>query len=102
MKNSNISVEDFIKRYESEKNMYNAWGEFVADYVIKELELLKYNTDSLIKIPVKPRVKETDSIIEKAFIRKEYSNPYDDITDKVGVRFVVLIESQIKVLSKIV
>lgn len=99
---SNISMDQFISLYESEKDMYASWGEVVSEYIINELVSKKYSLDEIIKIPVKPRVKDTGSLVEKAFVRKSYKNPYIDITDKVGVRFVVLIESHIKLIKAII
>ncbi|MBP1879144.1 GTP pyrophosphokinase [Agrobacterium rubi] len=52
-----------------------------------------------LRIPVKPRVKTDSSLLQKAFIRKAYSNPYDDIEDKVGVRFVVLLSEDVRLVG---
>ncbi|WP_212743068.1 RelA/SpoT domain-containing protein [Sphingopyxis sp. 2PD] len=59
--------------------------------------------DYFLKIPVVPRLKEGHKLIEKAFYRpgKNYQNPYDDITDKVGVRFVVLLGSDMKLVQEV-
>jgi ppGpp synthetase/RelA/SpoT-type nucleotidyltranferase len=51
---------------------------------------------SFLKVPPVPRTKTVDSLIEKAYYRgKGYQNPYDDVTDKVGTRFVVLLLADI-------
>jgi ppGpp synthetase/RelA/SpoT-type nucleotidyltranferase len=56
-----------------------------------------------LKIPPSPRVKDANSIIAKVFYRdKNYSNPYNDITDKVGIRYVVLLRSQINLIEDII
>ena len=99
---SDISIDDFISLYEREKDMYFAWGNFVYEHIQKELIDRKYITDEMIKIPVIPRIKEIGSLVEKAFVRKHYEDPYNDITDKVGVRFVVLIESHINIIKDII
>ena len=58
--------------------------------------------DIFIRLPAKPRLKQDGSLITKAFYRddKNYKNPFDEITDKVGVRFVVLLENEIEVVCK--
>ncbi len=94
---------EFEKQYEKDKPMYYAWGKFVAEYVIYKLNLSQVEYDKLIKIPVEPRVKETASLVQKAFFRKKnYVDPYNEITDKVGVRFVVMVQNQIKEIADIV
>ena len=93
---------EFIKKYESEKPMYNSWGNYVAKQILSHLKE-KVDVNIFLKIPPIPRLKDNASILQKAFYRnKAYTNPYNDITDKVGVRFVVLLLSDIKVIKKII
>jgi putative GTP pyrophosphokinase len=56
--------------------------------------------DEFLKIPAVPRTKLTSSFVDKAFHRKKYVNPYDEVEDKVGVRFVVLLTDDIKLVEK--
>lgn len=87
--------------------MLRAWGEFVVGEIIKAV---KEHMDKLSRVepvlryPVVPRVKDIDSALEKAFIRKKgkYKNPYDQMTDKVGVRFITLLSNDIKIISSAV
>lgn len=59
--------------------------------------------ESILKIEPSCRMKDISSLIEKAFYRsKNYKNPYGDITDKVGVRFVVLLTDDIPIIKKII
>ena len=61
------------------------------------------NLGEILKIPpLKPRIKDTDSLITKTLYRKKYDNPYDDVTDKVGIRFVVLLVEDIEHITKII
>ena len=54
-----------------------------------------------MKTPVIPRLKDDYKLIEKAFYRnKTYTDPYTDITDKVGTRFVVLLGRDINLVSR--
>lgn len=102
MKNK-MSEKDFVDLYLKEQNMYKSWGEFLKEYIISELERIYMNLDEILKIPVSSRTKEVSSLVEKAFYRnKNYQNPYEDITDKVGIRFVVMRESQIDIIGNII
>lgn len=83
--------------------MFNAWGNYVKDYIEKVLHEKGINVDEFLKVPCKPRVKEVASIVAKAFFRnKEYKDPLSEITDKVGIRFIVLLERDVEVISKII
>ncbi|MFY8351629.1 GTP pyrophosphokinase [Pseudoalteromonas sp. SSM20] len=102
-----MNREDFIKLYEAERPMYEAW----ADFVLNEINsAILYHAGSQaaylewVKIPPSQRVKQVDSLVTKAFIRKrnKYKDPYKEITDKAGIRFVVLLTSQLTLLSDIV
>ncbi|MCV5435110.1 (p)ppGpp synthetase, partial [Escherichia coli] len=58
---------------------------------------------SILKIEPSYRLKDISSLIEKAFYRsKNYQNPYKEITDKVGVRFVVLLTDDIPIIKEII
>lgn len=100
MKNDKISA--FKKQYIEEIPMYEQWGNFVVEYICEKLELNCKKTNSLLKMPVEPRIKDIDSIVEKAFYRKNYKDPINDITDKVGIRFVVMVEDQIQLFQKVI
>ena len=94
---------EFERQYEKDKPMYLTWGKFVANYIIQQLDLSPAEYNKLIKIPVEPRIKETASLVQKAFFRnKNYKDPYNEITDKVGIRFVVMVPKQIKIIANIV
>jgi len=96
--------EDFIKQYELEKPMYEAWGNYVKNTIMNRLKSVFDDIDKVIKIPVNVRVKNTDSIVEKAFYRKaeKYKDPLNEITDKVGIRFVLMLKEQIEQVCSIV
>lgn len=96
-------AEEFIKKYKADIPMYEAWGKYVKDKIEEELDWDANMYQRAIKIQVEPRIKTIDSIIAKAFFRnKDYKDPYDDITDKVGIRFVVMLESQVEYIKKVV
>lgn len=97
-----ITEAEFRKRWEEERALYAALGEFVVHTVRAEIDDM-YDSDNFFKIPPHSRPKSTASLIEKAFYRdKGYVNPYDDITDKVGARFVVLVSSDIPTVEQVI
>ncbi|MDC7251613.1 RelA/SpoT domain-containing protein [Wohlfahrtiimonas chitiniclastica] len=89
---------DFSKKYMDESPIFKAWGEFVLSTILDRLphDFKK----KCIKIEPKYRLKELDSMLNKAFITKK--RKYDEITDKVGMRFVVLLTDQILIIQKII
>lgn len=100
-----MTETDFLERWLAEKPLYAAWGEFVLARINERLvvDVAPATLDHFIKVPAKPRLKAEETLIDKAFHRdKNYADPYADITDKVGMRFVVLLTSDItKVCSMI-
>jgi len=98
-----MTQKEFRSLFEKEIPMYRAWGNFVTRTVIEHIPQ-NIDIDMFFKIPPKPRVKSLNSLIEKAFYRKDknYTDPYAQITDKVGTRFVVLLESEIEILKDII
>lgn len=96
-------AEEFIKKYKKDIPMYEAWGRYVQNKIEENLAWDTNMYQRAIKIQVEPRIKTIDSIIAKAFFRnKGYKNPYEDITDKVGIRFVVMLESQVEYIKNVV
>lgn len=98
-----MNEKEFILKYTTDKPIFELWGKYVKRQITDALCLKYTSPDEILKIPVKPRVKAIDSIIAKAFYRgKEYKDPYNEITDKVGMRFVVLTVDQILAIKDIV
>ncbi len=95
---------EFIERYRTEKDMLKAYAGFVMQEIEKTIiNVLHINPESFFKIPLSFRLKDDDSIIQKAFYRnKNYTDPYNEITDKVGGRIVVLLEEQANSVCKII
>lgn len=96
---------EFLERWNRERDMYRVWGEFVQREI--EAELLRNENsvaiDVFLKIPAAPRLKSDDSLLNKAFYRrKTYADPYVQIEDKVGVRFVVLLTTDIGRIQDII
>jgi len=99
-----MDQSEFIEKYEGEKPIFHAWGKYIADQICSVLRSRGYDLSIFLKIPVSVRVKDNASILAKAFMRKEkhYSDPYAQITDKVGTRFVVLELSEIGIIKEII
>lgn len=93
---------DLLSQYEAEKPMYIAWGSCVVESITKKLKSLKIDSEIFFQIPPQTRMKDNDSFIQKALYRKKYSNPYEDTTDKVGVRFVVLLDDDINKMDEVI
>lgn len=94
-----MSESDLIARYELERPALHAWGKMVIHNVKAALQETLGETieiSEFLRIPPAPRMKHTASLVAKAFYRKkEYDDPWLEITDKVGVRFVVLLVEQV-------
>ncbi|MEY3479822.1 MAG: hypothetical protein RIQ71_597 [Verrucomicrobiota bacterium] len=91
--------------FEARRPALDALGRWVTHTIIEALEGQlgsKSAVTKFLQILPKPRVKETDSFLEKALVRKRKSDPLSEITDQVGVRFVVLLLEDIDRIGKIV
>ena len=96
-----ITEQGLIEEYSKNISIYNSWGMYLCDTILGIVSEKGIDVNQFFKIPPKPRVKDIDSFIEKALFRnKHYSNPIKDITDKVGLRFVVLELSDIEVVEE--
>ncbi len=93
----------FKEKWESERPIYKAWGDYIVTTITQALENRNKYISEFLKVPVKPRLKDTTSLIDKAFHRKkEYADPYNEIEDKIGIRFVVLLVEDIQTLCNII
>ncbi|MCE9661927.1 hypothetical protein LY622_00590 [Halomonas sp. M5N1S17] len=99
-----MNESDFRKTWEEEKPVYRAWGKYVVDKIINSIEDSDIKSNEFFKIPPGFRLKDDGSLIDKAFYRsgKNYSDPYNQIEDKVGSRFVVLLLEDISRICQII
>ncbi len=100
-----MNETEFLARWTAERDIYAAWGCAVVSEVLDRLRGLDNSLDAsvFLKIAPIPRLKHADSLLGKAFHRnKQYSDPYLEIEDKVGVRFVVLLASDVGRLQKVI
>jgi len=93
-----MNETDFKNKWESDKPIYRAWGKYIVKVVTEALQNRGKVLEDFLKVPVKYRLKSNRSLIDKAFYRpeKDYTDPYNQIEDKVGVRFIVLLLDDIK------
>lgn len=84
--------------------MYEAWGKWVQITAEEHLcrNLGVDGLGSILKIPVRPRLKCPERLIEKAYRPgKSYTDPYTDITDKVGMRFVLQTTTEVRQVGEL-
>lgn len=98
-----MTEEEFLERWYQKRPAVEAWGKFVTQRLMELIAPLvaPLKAEIFVRIPAAPRIKTDGSLLTKAFYRdKNYANPLDDITDKVGVRFVVLLPADVEVVCK--
>ncbi|WP_141491618.1 GTP pyrophosphokinase [Longimonas halophila] len=100
-----MTETEIIKRYTNERPMYEAYGEFIVDEFTAKMrsEIESQDFGDLFKVEPSYRTKEPASLVAKALYRaKGYENPYEEINDKVGARFVVLLQTQLEKASALI
>ena len=108
-----VSLESELKeQFESRASYLEALGRSVIKTIESQLknDLIAESklsprdelVPTFLKIPTSLRVKDTDSFLEKALFRKPKDNPLEEITDQVGVRFVVLLQRDVCRIDKII
>jgi ppGpp synthetase/RelA/SpoT-type nucleotidyltranferase len=100
-----MSESELKSVFEQRIPILQALGEWVISVVCSELVNQfgsETRVENFFKIQPKPRVKTTDSFLAKAFVRKPKNDPLSEITDQVGVRFVVLLLEEIDIIGKII
>jgi len=102
-----MSLADLREAYRSQTPVLIKWGEVLTATVVEAVKkkLLSEGRDSdlFFKVPPVPRIKSEDSFIQKALYRnKPYTDPLTEITDKVGTRFVVLLNSEVDEVAELI
>ena len=97
-----MTEDELLALWAADRPMFEAWGSFVVEQIVRGVEgaVSPMAADLFLRIPPKARLKQDVSLVEKAFYRKDYDDPYEQITDKVGVRFVVLLTSDLRIVEK--
>lgn len=98
-----MNESELKQAFESEKPILRAWGEIVRIALCAAIQeqIGSRPLMEFLKISPEPRVKDTESFLVKALRRgKNYTEPLTQITDKVGVRFVVLLRSELSLVEQ--
>ena len=100
-----MNEQEILERWEADKPLYRAWAKLIAQEIESRLipAVAPIPLNYFLKVPMVPRLKGDTSLIDKALYRsKPYQNPYKDITDKVGMRYVVLLTTHINTFCSII
>jgi len=98
-----MTEEELKKQWKTDQPVFAKWGELIVAEVIETIAKTGRTPELFFKIPPQSRLKEEQSLVDKAFYRdKNYSDPYGEIEDKVGVRFVVLLLEDLDLVCKVV
>jgi ppGpp synthetase/RelA/SpoT-type nucleotidyltranferase len=91
-------IDVFITKVLEDAPLYEAWGIFVASEIMKGVLIEDAKKKNLLKVPVQIRVKQESSIRGKV---AKYNNadPKDVVKDLVGVRFIVLLTSELHLIQ---
>jgi len=98
-----MNETEFKAQWKSDNPAYKAWGNYIVDTISQALKEQGKDLNVFLKVPAKCRLKGDSSLIDKAFYRgKDYSDPYNEIEDKVGARFIVLLLEDLEVICDII
>lgn len=87
-----MTEEEFKQRWRKERSRFERWGRIIVKEITNQIAQTGRKPSIFFKVPPSWRLKEEESLVDKAFYRKKnYKDPFDDIEDKVGARFVVLL-----------
>lgn len=96
-------IDEFEKYLSENEKAFRIWGEYVKETIEKQI-LSSLNIDNIncfLKVPATPRVKEIKSALGKV-ARKGYDDPIQQMTDLVGVRFVVLLSTEMDSVCEVI
>lgn len=100
-----MNEQEILELWETDKPFYRAWAKLIGQEIERRLvsAIAPTPLEYFLKVPMVPRLKGDTSLIDKALYRnKPYKNPYEEITDKVGMRYVVLLTTHINELCSII
>jgi len=98
-----MTEQEFLNLWQADKAAHQAWGDHIREFIVQGLASRNLRPDEFLKLPPSVRLKADTSLVDKAFYRrKPYADPYREIEDKVGVRFVVLLTEEIRAVRDII
>lgn len=96
--------QEFMKRWQAAKPAYRRWGDLVLQrlHQLIAARVPASQAGNFSRIPSPPRLKDDQSLLQKAFFRpeKNYLDPFNDIEDKVGVRLVLLLDEDVRMMAQ--
>lgn len=92
-------IDKFIAHCTKNHPKYQVWGDFIVSTICEGLQSKDLDLTGFLKIPPKVRVKEISSIRGKAALYN-IDDPFNEIIDVVGVRFVVLLTTDIDLIQQ--
>lgn len=100
-----MKESEIIAKWKIDQPIYLGWANFIRNEINSRLNetIFPIPLDYFLKVAATPRLKTESSLVDKALHRsKIYKDPYNNITDKVGIRYVVLLTSDIKKICNII
>lgn len=88
-------IDAFISEFREKLSAYELWAEFITSEIVKSVKDGGREPDEFFKVPPKKRIKQESSIRGKAG-RYRIVDFKAEIRDLVGVRFVVLLTSELQ------
>lgn len=98
--NSPVSIRETVEQL---RPALDAWGRFVVDRIqeLVKLEVGEERFPMFFKVKPSFRLKDSDSA-ERKQEKKRYANPAEQMTDLVGARFVVLLQTDISLVERVI
>jgi ppGpp synthetase/RelA/SpoT-type nucleotidyltranferase len=94
----------FMEQWQAAKPAHCRWGELVLQRLHKLIaaRVPASQAGHFSRIPTPPRIKDDQSLLQKAFFRpeKSYPDPFIGIEDKVGVRLVLLLDEDVRMMAQ--
>jgi putative GTP pyrophosphokinase len=100
-----MNEEALLEQWRAAKLSHKAWGDHVRSRVRAVVaSRIDVSIGYFLKLSPRPRLKGERSLVDKAFHRpeKKYRDPFNEITDKVGVRFVALLLRDVDLISAVI
>lgn len=96
--------QEFMEKWQAAKPAYQRWGDLVLQRLHQLISACVPASQAghFVRIHTPPRLKDDQSFLQKAFFRpeKNYLDPFNDIEDKVGVRLVLLLDEDVRMMAQ--
>ena len=85
------------EKYQDLRPKFNNFGQ-----KIKEILNSKLQEESILHFTIEYRVKSFESFLKKVHIKKYYDNPFEKITDLLGIRIITYFSSDLEKVNDII